>query len=91
MSKVKVNYTQTCDFCHKEKAVPIDGMFRIMLPGIFISSDGSKHSEIVKGDICPDCLTRLKEYLSRQLVLEEMDYGGTHIAWKDDVINGEKG
>ena len=46
MNKVKIKYSQTCDFCKKEVETDKDGLPEIWLPGYFIEMGGKESSSV---------------------------------------------
>ena len=81
MAKQKTRYFQTCDFCHQEHETDEKGMFRIKLPGYYIGELGEKSRTIVSGDICSECMDRLRESLDKFISLEDVAYAGNNFSW----------
>ena len=81
MAKQKTRYFQKCDFCNQEYETDEKGMFRIKLPGYYIGELGEKSRTIVSGDICSECMDRLRESLDKFISLEEVEYGGNNFSW----------
>lgn len=88
MNEIKTKYFQTCDFCHKEVETNKNGLLQIWLPGNFVGMNGLKVRRCVEGCICNDCAERLYHKIKGFLDVKVIEYGGTAIQWKEDVIDG---
>lgn len=84
MSKQYTKYYQKCDFCHQEFEVSKDGMDYISLPGWCIDSDGYKLPRYVKGNICDECINKLRKKLAEFVDIKDIAYGDVSIHWLDD-------
>ena len=85
MNKVKIKYSQTCDFCKKEVETDKDGLPEIWLPGYLIEMDGKVVKRCIHAYICSHCMERLPHKLEDFLDVKESAYFGNAIQWKEDV------
>ena len=85
MKKVKIKYSQTCDFCKKEVETDKDGLPEIWLPGYFIDMGEKVVKRCIHAYICSDCTERLRHKLEDFLDVKEIAYFGNAIQWKEDV------
>ena len=85
MNKVKIKYSQTCDFCKKEVETDKDGLPEIWLPGYLIEMGGKVVKQYIHAYICSDCMGRLRHKLEDFLDVKERAYFGNAIQWKEDV------